>query len=146
MPRIGRNPAEAHSIMERQKKALAMRLAGATLREISDALGVDLSTISRDIQRALADIPREEADALRKIEVQRLDRLQRAVWTKALGGDLSAVDRAVKIVDRRAKLLGLDAPQKVEVAASDVDLDATVAKLLRVAELTGGEDHAGMES
>lgn len=122
-------------IAERQKAALALALKGLTRREIGEQLGVSHSTIVQDIKAALRDIPKEEADTLRAKESARLDKLQAAVWDRALDGYLYAVDRAVKIIDRRAKLLGLDAPQQVEVSSGDVDLDGTVEKLLQVAKI-----------
>ncbi|MFJ1539307.1 hypothetical protein ACIODS_12260 [Micromonospora chalcea] len=44
------------------------------------------------------------------------------------GPVLSAIDRILKIRERRAKLLGLDAPTKVEAITIDA-LDAEIAKL-----------------
>lgn len=127
-------PADDVAAAERRKKALALRLAGATLNEIAEVNGCAVSTVHADIQRCLSDIPRQEADELRAQEVTRLDRLQRACWDPALAGDLAAIDRALRIIDRRAKMLGLDAPQQVEVTGVDVDLDATVARIMAVAE------------
>lgn len=123
---------------ERTRKALGMRLAGAEFREIAEVLGVSATTVHSDVHRALAEIPAGEADELRRLEVSRLDRLQRAVWTTALGGDLGAVDRALRIIDRRAKLLGLDAPQRMEVSGGDIDLDSTVARILEAAQMAAG--------
>lgn len=134
-------PADDLKAAERRKKALALRLTGATLQEIADHNGTAVSTVHSDIDRALGDIPRQEADALRAQEVERLDRLQRAIWGKALQGDLPTIDRVLRIIDRRAKMLGLDAPQQVEVSTMDVDLDTTVAKILQVAELTIMQQH-----
>lgn len=120
---------------ERKKNAVELRLAGASYRDIGNALGCSTVTAMNDCKEALAEIPMQQADEMRTVELSRLDRLQRAVWGKAIKGDLQAVDRAIKIIDRRAKLLGLDAPQQVQITANDVDLDATVDKMLRVAEM-----------
>lgn len=140
-------PEDDKRIAERRKKALALRLGGATLTDIAETLGVSIGTVHNDIRKCLSDIPRAEADELRSQEVARLDKLQGACWPLALGGDLAAIDRAVKIIDRRAKMLGLDAPQQVEVTGADVDLDATVERLLLVAravtEGSNGEDVDG---
>lgn len=129
---------------ERKKNAVELRLAGASYRDIGNALGCSTVTAMNDCKEALAEIPMQQADEMRTVELSRLDRLQRAVWGKAIKGDLQAVDRAIKIIDRRAKLLGLDAPQQVQITANDVDLDATVDKMLRVAEMalqqTAAED------
>lgn len=120
---------------ERKRNALELRLAGASYRDIAQALNVSPATAMQDCKEALADIPMQQADEMRTVELSRLDRLQRAVWPKAVKGDLQAVDRAIKIIDRRAKLFGLDAPQQVQITANDVDLDAAVDKMLRVAEM-----------
>jgi hypothetical protein len=42
------------------------------------------------------------------MEIDRLDQLQSAVWRQAVSGDLAAVDRALKVIQARAKLLGLE--------------------------------------
>ena len=129
-------------IAERRKRALDLRLAGVSYRAIAKQEGVSHGTIISDVQSALAEIPRQSAEELRQTETERLDQLQRAVWPEALKGNLGAVDKAVKIIDRRARLLGLDAPQQVQVS-SDVDLDATAAKILQAAELAFNAGRAG---
>ncbi len=58
---------------------------------------------------------------------------------------LDAIDRLLKIQDRRAKLLGLDAPKKVEVITIDA-IDAEIARLTaELGELAAAEaaDAAG---
>ena len=46
-------------------------------------------------------------DELRELESARLDALQLAAWAKVEQGDLHAIEIVLKIMDRRAKLLGL---------------------------------------
>ena len=43
-----------------------------------------------------------------RLEEQRLDALQDGIWDKALGGDARAVEVALKVLERRARMLGLD--------------------------------------
>jgi hypothetical protein len=52
------------------------------------------------------------------------------------GPVLSAIDRLLKFMERRAKLLGLDSPSKVEVMTVDA-IDRAIAEL--TAELGGAE-------
>jgi hypothetical protein len=56
---------------------------------------------------------------VRKLECERLDRLLLAVWSRALSGDLDALDRALALMKRRAALLGLDAPRKIAPTEPD---------------------------
>src|SRR5262249_27674484 len=64
----------------------------------------------RLVARALEITYQEPADELRKLELERLDTLSRALWPTATTDppNLKAIDRLLKIMDRRAKLLGLD--------------------------------------
>ena len=54
---------------------------------------------------------------LRELEVQRLDAMLYAVWGNVLQGDVGAVNTALKISERRSRLLGLDAPHTLEARA-----------------------------
>ena len=65
------------------------------------------------IKRALSDIVPPAVEEMRTLEGERLDALLAAVWKQAMGGDLKAVDRVLRIIDQRARLLGLNAPVQV---------------------------------
>ena len=62
------------------------------------------------IQRELARTLQEPADDVRRLEIERLNDLYRAMAPKALSGDTWSVDRCLAIMARRAALLGLDMP------------------------------------
>lgn len=68
-------------------------------------------------------VSREAAEEIRRIELDRIDRMLAAVSPQAEDGDLQAVQTAIKLQERRAKLLGLDAPAETRTthdAAPDV--------------------------
>lgn len=119
--------------LERQRRALELKIAGATYREIAAALGYgDGSAAYKAVQAGKRLGFVEPAAELRQIESDRLDRLQRAVWTNAVKGDLPAVNAALKISDQRAKLLGLNAPQRTDVTIKlDDQLAAQVIAVLQ---------------
>ena len=51
-----------------------------------------------------------------------LDRMQKAVWVNAVvNGDLDAIKTVLRIMDRRARLFGLDAPVKLRVDETMTD-------------------------
>jgi hypothetical protein len=118
------------SLARRREEAVRLRSVGATYATIAATLGVSISQAHRDVTTEVRRIPAEEAQHLRQIESMRLDALQRAVWGKALAGDLKAVDRALRIVELRCKLLGLNAPQQIEVGLDGVDFDARERELI----------------
>ena len=97
---------------EADTEALRLRSLGHTYREIGERTGVNTSTAYRRVQNALYAIPADEVDSLRKLEGERLDALQLAIWETAVDGDLRAVDRVLSIMKRRAQLFGLDVPRK----------------------------------
>jgi len=109
----------------RRTRALQMLVDGKTKREIAATLGVSVNTVSKDISWM---IEHEKADApqlvneIREIESQRLDgwleRASRLLENVDPDVSLKALDRLVKIAERRAKLLGLDAPVKQEIETS----------------------------
>lgn len=105
---------------EKRRQAMQLRTAGATYEEIARTLGYSSrSAAYHAVQKALKDMLQEPADDLRKVEAERLDKLQRALWKQAMDGNQGAVDRVLRIMERRAKLLGLDAPVKQEVSGPD---------------------------
>ena len=124
--------------MEEVAKAVALRRGGATFKDIGDQLDISEATAFRWVSNALARIPAEDVAMLRRAEGERLDRLQRAVWGQALKGDIRSVETALRIVDRRIKLYGLDAPQQVEIGVGAVDIAGTARNIL--AQVNGDVD------
>ena len=107
---------------ERRLAVSAAVLAGQTYRQMVETLHCSLSTISQDVGVIVARWQEEQVALVgqqRQVELQRLDVVLQAVWEKACTGDLFAIDRYLKIAERRAKLLGLDAPAKVAPTTPD---------------------------
>ena len=105
---------------ERRRQALELRKAGATYDQIARQIGyANEGGAYKAVQAALKAVYREPADEVRKLELERLDRLTLALWTRAKEGEAEAIDRVLKLMDRRAKLLGLDAPTRHETGRSE---------------------------
>lgn len=126
----GKTTAEAIDRAERRARAVDLRAEGHTLREVAEKLGVSVSTAASDIDRALAEVPADSVDLLRRLWGQRLDALLRAVWPSAMSGNLEAVDKAVKIANRAAKLHGLDAPQQINMSTTGADIEQAVNQFM----------------
>lgn len=105
---------------EKRRQAVELRKAGATFDEIATALGYsNKGTAFRAVEQALKESVREPALQLIELEVQRLDMMLRALWPAVVRGQLGAVDRAIRVAERRARLLGLDAAQQVQHSGPD---------------------------
>lgn len=95
--------------MQRARDALELRLCGQSLSEIAGLLGyAGPSGVAKAVGKAIAGIPAEPARQVRDLEVLRLDGMLYAISDKVNAGHLGAIDRALRIMERRAKLLGLD--------------------------------------
>jgi len=69
------------------------------------------SRVAADVRALLQSYLEQKRYAIETVlylDLERLDTLLAAVWDTAIGGDLDAVDRALKIMQQRAKLLGLE--------------------------------------
>lgn len=95
-------------------------MEGKSFPEIAKELNYNSRQAAFDaVSRALDRTEREPADALRRLDLERLDVLWQIQFLNAQGGDVQALAACMKIMERRAKLLGLDAPDKKEVTGAD---------------------------
>jgi acyl carrier protein phosphodiesterase len=119
--------------VERAARAFALRKAGLSYRDIGLELGVNHATVYKDVQATIKqflDEAREHHTQIMAIEAARLDDLQRVMWEQAAMGDRRAVDTVLKIMERRAKLLGLDTP----VATKAVNITLTPDELSQMSD------------
>ncbi|WP_329592139.1 hypothetical protein OG195_27320 [Streptomyces sp. NBC_01362] len=130
------------STAEREAEAARLRSLGWTYQRIADTLGwANKGDAHHAVSKVLRDTVQEAGDDLRSLELTRLDALYVAA-TEVLerehvtvsngrvvdlhgapipddGPVLAAIDRLLKIQERRARLLGLDAPVKRDISLTD---------------------------
>jgi hypothetical protein len=132
-------------------EACRLRSRRRSYQQIADELGLyDKAAAYRAVQRGLAAIPQEAAAEVLRLELEKLDQLEQAalevlerqhvtvshgqlVFHEGVplvddGPVLQAIAHILKIQERRAKLLGLDAPKRIEVLTLDA-VDAEIARL-----------------
>lgn len=99
-------------VAKRRARLLELRRAGLTYAEIVEQhpdLGYKTTAAAaQDATRALRVVLEEPARDLLALELSRLDALTQALWAKARRGGVGEVDRLLRIMERRAKLTGLD--------------------------------------
>ena len=115
MAKSNTTSAAAARALSRQAQALELRRSGRSYSEIAQKLGISKSR-AHELVRTGIDGARAQvagsSDELLALELSRLDGLLAKVYPMAAQGDLQAVDRVLKICERRARLLGLDAPTR----------------------------------
>jgi len=121
-----RAAAKKIALAERQQIALSLRKSGASFRAIAGHISTlpnnekyseglahhDVSTCLKAINEKTA----LDTEEYRSLELERLDTAQLAIAKKVQSGDLQAIDRWLRIAERRSALLGLDAPIRLRIA------------------------------
>lgn len=146
------------ALAERDAKIMRLRIAGWTLARIADQVGLSVSGVHAVIQQRIAAEVQPAAAELRALEITRLDDLLARAYTVMADTDtsgelrLKAIDRALRVAERRAKLLGLDSPVQLDVALDQrLDLEGAVvadalAAALEVLELDEEQRVAALEA
>lgn len=109
------------AIESKQKaaKALELRLEGKTFDQIAEEAGYNSRQAAYDaVRRSIEAITREPAQEVLKLDLERLDAMWGLHFLNAQAGDTNALTACLRIMERRAKLLGLDAPERHQVEAS----------------------------
>ena len=136
-------------LAERDLRIFKMRQAGIPIAEIARRFGIGSTNVSHSIRRQLGKLNQEALLAYPEVlqmELERLDALQSAIWPMtqhrkqkmddgtevAIEPDIKAVSTVLSIIDRRAKLLGM------EQTNVNVQMDVRDASPLR-AVLAGAE-------
>ena len=129
MANKGLTSPEAIDRAKRRSNALELRGAKVTFEEIAN----------RDVMKAIVDLVETPAKDVVAEELASLDRVQQTLWPMVRRGDLSAVDRLLRVMERRARYLGLDQPDRIqaEITVSDIDVAQEILDL--VAALKGPE-------
>jgi hypothetical protein len=122
-PSHGRSPSLYRRLRgaERELRVYEMKLEGAPNHEIAASLGCSVATVAKILHKVLKraeEAAEANVDQLRKLDAARLDSLFRSLYplaTKGTSNSPRAAEVCIKIMERKARLLGLDAPIKQEI-------------------------------
>lgn len=135
--RVGTNKdvRDAETMSEVMARGIvALWTRGANYPEIADEFGISVPTARMAVERVLADSLDDNEDKTKqraRVGLQ-LDAFLRSVVDRSLDPDddqqLAYLRTALQIVDRKARLLGLDAPVNIQLGLPSKDeLDQWVA-------------------
>ena len=106
MPQSAQQKVATHS---KRVRCVELATQGMSYDEIAKAVGYsNRGGAYKAVSAALRAKQVEAVDELRVVELERLDALQRSCWDAALEGDIASVDRVLKVIAARVRLLGLD--------------------------------------
>lgn len=121
--------------LERDLKCVQLRRANMEWDAIAKQLGY--ASPGHAYQRFMAVMkayPREDVDSAREVELQRYNQLLEAVWAQCLDPSEDnkrqhwAIDRAQRLMDQRARLMGWNRPVRQEIS---VLTESTVDKAIK---------------
>ena len=139
-------------VVEKEAKVLELRRGGLTFDLIAQRVGyAGASGAHKAFVNACNRIVYAEVEETRKIEMDRLDIAQAAIWGDIVNApDAQTRARAVlalmKIMERRAKLLGLDMPTKAQVEGNIYDRNTIDAEVARLVSILNGEPQGALEA
>lgn len=110
--------AAAVNHLHRKREAMRMRKAGHSYPEIAKKLRMNAHTVYGLVWGELQKISTklsEDTATVRQLEIQRLDTMLSAIWGRIEEGNERSIETALKIMQRRADLEGLDSPKKAEL-------------------------------
>jgi transcriptional regulator with XRE-family HTH domain len=100
---------------KRRTRILELRAAGMTEEQIAEEVGMSRSAVTAVINKQLdqwMEDDRTNVERVRTMKLYELDQLKRAIWAKALKGDVRAVQTAAKIIGQQARIAGAEAPRE----------------------------------
>jgi hypothetical protein len=100
----------------KRAEVVALRLQGKTLEAIAKATGLAGDSSVRyhlDAWLAQQRPSAEATEELRQMQAAQIDALFDGLWDKR--DDVQVVDRLVKLMDRKARLMGLDLERSINV-------------------------------
>lgn len=127
---------------EKMRRAVELRKAGATYRQISEQLGYSSEkTAHKLVKDAIKVTLNEKTDELRTLQYERLNHMMLVLWPKVQSGDERAITTALGIMDKMDRLYGVEAPQRIDVDHGvanavfvvDGDKDNYIAQLRKMA-------------
>ena len=107
---------------ERELEAVRLRRAGVEYHDIGDKLGISESGAYECVRRVLARVVTEANETGAEnlaLDLQRVNVMLVGLWPKVLAGDPQAIVAALRVLERRARMLGYDAPAKVAPTTPD---------------------------
>ena len=110
-------------LFEKERQVVQYRQSGATFDAIAKKLDYANESSARAAFKRAMERMRDDVlnNEMRELHRQRLETALMAIWPDVVKGDLEAIKVMLKILERDAKLYGIDAPVKTEVEVTSYD-------------------------
>jgi hypothetical protein len=136
-------------LIAREAEIIKLRRGGLTWDMIAERVGYSSGLTARAAyMRGMSRYVAPDVNEIRQLESERLDIAQSAVWGEVLKGDTQAIMALMRIMDRRAKLFGLDAPKDIHIKAEVgiYDRDTIDGEVRRLITLLAGSPQGSLDT
>ena len=118
------------SAVEKQRRAVELRMAGHTWQTIADTLGYsNHSSAIRAVEAALVRTLEPASSSFRALTLERLTKVIQVFWPMMIQGDYSAARTVMQASSDIRKLLGLDSPVQVEHGGNGIPIQHEVVSI-----------------
>jgi transposase len=147
---MARNPAALPNparIADEQAKCFDLKRMGMSVRAIAAELNMSSATVQRRLQDAYDELVMPVAAEVKKMELERLDSYLLRLEKRLQQGEdpIRVVPVAMKVLERRARYLGLDEPEKIDATVHEVSQqDLAIAELVREAQAQAANQESAL--
>ena len=99
----GRPPKQLTT--EQDAEIFRLRRAGGSYAAIGRQLKISTSSVETSLARTISQCINENTELRAQLDLERLDAMLLSLWENIKTGDTSAIDKALRIIDARAKML-----------------------------------------
>ena len=129
MPESKLSPRRITAV-EKQRRAVELRMAGHTWQTIADTLGYrNHSSAICAVEAALKRTLEPATDSFRALTLERLTKVIQVFWPRMLQGDYSAARTVMQATSDIRKLMGLDSPVQVEHGGNGIPIQHEVVNI-----------------
>lgn len=136
MPHTTKAKAKAAELLERRVLVAQLLKARTPYRQIATALNVSLGTVASDVKAIFKEWAKTQVDSIKQqaaLDLATMNDAIMALTNDVRTGDIAAINAMIRIMERRAKMLGFDAP-------TEITGDVTIRTLADLVKTTALED------
>jgi hypothetical protein len=113
---------------ERDQDIFDQRLAGKSIRAIARQFRISMKEVDNIVEAHCTPVTLEQKAKAYELELMRIDQMQLAAYEKARKGNISAIMAVAKLMERRAAMIGYEAPVRhdpIQVLAQATPVTST---------------------
>jgi len=123
---------------ENRARAVELRKLGMSYADIGKQLDISAQAAHKTVGKAMTEVKTlQDADAIitKTMELEKLDKVEMRLWNESKVAAVPAFNTMLKVFERRAKLMGLDAPVK----HANTNIEGTITLDHRIATMSDQE-------